>query len=194
MQATIRSYQVRGHLAAKIDPLNLSNMSIDAAKKLIIRSVQVQESDLDTVFQLPATTWIGGNVRFFAKKFLTHFNFTNFSLQEKALPLREIISRLEKVYCGSIGAEFMHICNLDEVNWIRERLETPGALQLTSDEKRLLLARISRAAGFENFLAKKYSSEKRFGLEGVEMMIPGIFGFCLILVSFVIFLYWQGWT
>ena len=72
-----------------------------------------------------------------------------------------------------IGAEFMHICNLDEVNWIREKLETPGALQLNSDEKRLLLARISRAAGFENFLAKKYSSEKRFGLEGVEMMIPG---------------------
>merc|ERR1719232_1288154 len=154
VQATIRSYQVRGHLAAKIDPLNLSNMSIDAAKKLIIRSVQVQEQDLDTVFQLPSTTWIGGS--------------------EKALPLREIISRLEKVYCGSIGAEFMHICNLDEVNWIREKLETPGALQLNSDEKRLLLARISRAAGFENFLAKKYSSEKRFGLEGVEMMIPGM--------------------
>jgi 2-oxoglutarate dehydrogenase complex dehydrogenase (E1) component-like enzyme len=36
--------------------------------------------------------------------------------QEKALPLREIISRLEKTYCGSIGAEFMHICNLDEVS------------------------------------------------------------------------------
>ena len=99
--------------------------------------------------------------------------FLAFTFQEKALPLREIISRLEKVYCGSIGAEFMHICNLDEVNWIREKLETPGALQLNSDEKRLLLARISRAAGFENFLAKKYSSEKRFGLEGVEMMIPG---------------------
>ena len=62
VQATIRSYQVRGHLAAKIDPLNLSNMSIDAAKKLIIRSVQVQEQDLDTVFQLPSTTWIGGTV------------------------------------------------------------------------------------------------------------------------------------
>jgi 2-oxoglutarate dehydrogenase complex dehydrogenase (E1) component-like enzyme len=35
--------------------------------------------------------------------------------QEKALPLREIFNRLEKVYCGSIGAEFMHIHNLDEV-------------------------------------------------------------------------------
>jgi 2-oxoglutarate dehydrogenase E1 component len=127
---------------------------MDKAKKMIIRSTHVHESDLETVFQLPNTTWIGG--------------------KEKALPLREIISRLEKVYCGSIGAEFMHICNLDEVNWIREKLETPGALHITSDEKRLLLARISRAAGFENFLAKKYSSEKRFGLEGVEMMIPGM--------------------
>ena len=60
------------------------------------------------------------------------------------------------------------------MNWIRERLEAPGALQVSADEKRLLLARISRATGFENFLAKKYSSEKRFGLEGVEMMIPGM--------------------
>jgi len=109
---------------------------------------------LDTVFQLPSTTWIGG--------------------KESHLPLREIISRLENVYCGSIGAEFMHIFNLDEVNWIRERLESPGAMTLSSEEKRLLLARISRSAGFENFLAKKYSSEKRFGLEGVEMMIPGM--------------------
>ena len=53
-----------------------------------------------------------------------------------------------------------------QVNWIRERIETPGALEMSKDMKRLLLARISRSVGFENFLAKKYSSEKRFGLEG----------------------------
>ena len=64
VQATIRSYQVRGHLAAQIDPLHINNMSKEAAAKLIIRSVSVQESDMDTVFQLPATTWIGGKVRF----------------------------------------------------------------------------------------------------------------------------------
>merc|ERR1719225_1283900 len=154
VQTTIRSYQVRGHLAASIDPLNINNMNKDEARKLIIRSAVVADADLDTVFQLPSTTWIGG--------------------KESHLPLREIISRLENVYCGSIGAEFMHIFNLDEVNWIRERLESPGAMTLSSEEKRLLLARISRSAGFENFLAKKYSSEKRFGLEGVEMMIPGM--------------------
>lgn len=152
VQATIRSYQVRGHLAAQTDPLNLNNMNRDDAQKLIIRSVTVQEADMDSVFQLPSTTWIGG--------------------KEKALPLREIITRLENVYCGSIGVEFMHIHDLDQVNWIRERMETPGSLKLSNDQKRLLLARISRSAGFENFLAKKWSSEKRFGLEGVEMLIP----------------------
>ena len=39
-------------------------------------------------------------------------------------------------------------------------------------QKRLLLARISRSIGFEAFLAKKWTAEKRFGLEGVEMLIP----------------------
>ena len=77
--------------------------------------------DLDTVFQLPKTTFIGG--------------------KDTALPLKEIISRLEKVYCGSIGAEYMHLHDLDQVNWIREKLETPGALELSKDQKRLLLAR-----------------------------------------------------
>ena len=49
-------------MAAKTDPLNLNNMSPEDAKKLIIRSVSVQDADMDTVFQLPATTWIGGKV------------------------------------------------------------------------------------------------------------------------------------
>jgi len=152
VQGTIRSYQVRGHLAAEIDPLGLNNMEREKAKKMIIRSVTVDQKDMDTVFQLPKTTFIGGS--------------------EKALPLKEIVARLEKVYCRSIGAEFMHINNLDQINWIRQRLETPGALELSIDEKRLLLARISRSIGFESFLARKWTAEKRFGLEGVDMLIP----------------------
>jgi len=148
----IRSYQVRGHLAAEIDPLGLNNMEREKAKKMIIRSVTVDQKDMDTVFQLPKTTFIGGS--------------------EKALPLKEIVARLERVYCRSIGAEFMHINNLDQINWIRQRLETPGAMELSTDEKRLLLARISRSIGFESFLARKWTAEKRFGLEGVDMLIP----------------------
>merc|ERR1712212_113497 len=152
VQGTIRSYQVRGHLAAQIDPLGLNNMEREKAKKMIIRSVTVDQKDMETVFQLPKTTFIGG--------------------KETALPLKEIINRLENVYCRSIGAEYMHINNLDQINWIRQRLESPGAMELNNTEKRLLLARISRSVGFEGFLAKKWASEKRFGLEGVDMLIP----------------------
>ena len=64
VQTTIRSYQVRGHLAASIDPLNINNMNKDEARKLIIRSAVVADADLDTVFQLPSTTWIGGKVNY----------------------------------------------------------------------------------------------------------------------------------
>jgi len=152
VQGAIRSYQVRGHLAAQIDPLGLNNMEKDKAKNMIIRSVKVDEKDFDTEFQLPTTTWIGG--------------------EQKSLPLKEIINRLENVYCKSIGAEYMHINNLDQINWIRQKIETPGSLTLQNDDKRRLLARLSRSIGFEAFLAKKWTAEKRFGLEGVEMLIP----------------------
>merc|ERR1719450_119830 len=152
VQNTIRSYQVRGHLAAQIDPLGLNNMDSEKARNMIIRSVKVDEKDFDKEFQLPQTTWIGGN--------------------QKTLPLREIINRLENVYCKSIGAEYMHINNLDQINWIRQKLETPGALDLNNEDKRRVLARLSRSIGFEAFLAKKWTAEKRFGLEGVEMLIP----------------------
>jgi len=155
VQAIIRSYQVRGHLAAQIDPLGINKTDKDEiARNVIIRSAKVEEKDLDKVFQLPKTTCIGG--------------------EEKMLSLKEIIARLEKIYCGSIGAEYMHINNFDQITWLREKLESPGALELDDDEKRMCLARISRASGFEAFLAKKWTAEKRFGLEGVEMLIPAM--------------------
>ena len=92
---------MRGHLAAKIDPLNLSNMSIDAAKKLIIRSVQVQEQDLDTVFQLPSTTWIGGSVsiktnfpRFFFSIF--YFSGKSFATERNNFSFRKSLLRIDR--------------------------------------------------------------------------------------------------
>jgi len=88
--------------------------------------------------------------------------------------IREILNRLENVYCNKIGVEFMFINSLEQCNWIRKRFETPGVLNFSPEEKRLILARLTRATGFEAFLAKKYSSEKRFGLEGCEIMIPAL--------------------
>lgn len=84
-----------------------------------------EESDMDRVFKLPSTTFIGG--------------------KEKSLPLREILKRLETTYCQHIGVEFMFINSLEQCNWIRQKLETPGVMEIDNDEKRLILARLSRA-------------------------------------------------
>lgn len=137
---------------------------------------------MDRIFKLPSTTFIGG--------------------KDKSLPLREILKRLESAYCGHIGVEFMFINSLEQCNWIRQKMETPGVMKMTNDERRLILARLTRATGylkcqdlttapmnrqgnvlqyilhlyfrFEAFLARKWSSEKRFGLEGCEILIPAM--------------------
>lgn len=80
---------------------------------------------MDRTFKLPSTTFIGG--------------------KEKALTLREILKRLENAYCRHIGAEFMFINSLEQCNWIRQRLETPGIMEVDASTKRLILARLTRA-------------------------------------------------
>ncbi|XP_050306622.1 2-oxoglutarate dehydrogenase complex component E1 isoform X6 [Anthonomus grandis grandis] len=156
VQAIIRSYQIRGHHIAKLDPLGINEADLDdqTPQELIYKNYNFDENDMDRVFKLPSTTFIGG--------------------KEKALPLREILRRLELAYCRHIGVEFMFINSLEQCNWIRQRMETPGCMELTHDQKRLTLARLTRATGFESFLSRKWSSEKRFGLEGCEILIPAM--------------------
>ncbi|XP_044101675.1 2-oxoglutarate dehydrogenase, mitochondrial isoform X1 [Neovison vison] len=172
VQSLIRAYQVRGHHIAKLDPLGISCVNFDDAPVTVSSNVDLavfkerlrmltvggfyglDESDLDKVFHLPTTTFIGG--------------------QESALPLREIIRRLEMAYCQHIGVEFMFINDLEQCQWIRQKFETPGIMQFTNEEKRTLLARLVRSTRFEDFLQRKWSSEKRFGLEGCEVLIPAL--------------------
>lgn len=93
----------------------------------IFHNFFAEETDMDRVFKLPSTTFIGG--------------------KQKALPLREILQRLEDVYCRHIGVEFMFINSLEQCNWIRQRMETPGIMALSETQKRLILARLTRATG-----------------------------------------------
>uniref|UniRef100_A0A6I8PI61 2-oxoglutarate dehydrogenase complex component E1 n=1 Tax=Ornithorhynchus anatinus TaxID=9258 RepID=A0A6I8PI61_ORNAN len=176
VQSLIRAYQIRGHHVAQLDPLGILDADLDSSvpadiitssdrldlagfkERLRLLTVGgfygLDESDLDKVFHLPTTTFIGGT--------------------ESALPLREIIRRLEMAYCQHIGVEFMFINDLEQCQWIREKFETPGVMQFTSEEKRTLLARLVRSTRFEEFLQRKWSSEKRFGLEGCEVLIPAL--------------------
>ncbi|GFO12435.1 2-oxoglutarate dehydrogenase, mitochondrial, partial [Plakobranchus ocellatus] len=156
VQSIIRAYQIRGHRAAQLDPLGLEDSMAQAAmeKELQVQYYNLSDNDLDRVFRLPNTTYIGG--------------------QETVLPLREIIKRLQNVYCRSIGVEFMFINNLQQADWIRRKFETPGIMQFGAEERRMLMARLIRSTRFEEFLARKWSSEKRFGLEGCEVLIPAM--------------------
>jgi len=68
----------------------------------------------------------------------------------------------------------MYIDNLEQCDWIKKRFEPPGVMQLGRHEKRTLIQRLLRSTHFEQFLAKKYPSERRFGLEGCDVLIPAM--------------------
>eukprot|EP00794_Sanderia_malayensis_P012143 gene12143-13396_t len=152
----IRSYQLRGHNIASLDPLGILNADLDASvpQELIPSHWGLSEEDLAKTFQLPKTTFIGGD--------------------QESLPLSDIMKRLEEVYCKHIGIEFMFLTGQTKTKWIKRQFETPGVISLTDDEKRTLLARLIRSTLFENYLALKWTSEKRFGIEGCEVLIPAL--------------------
>uniref|UniRef100_A0A2K5HP44 2-oxoglutarate dehydrogenase-like, mitochondrial n=1 Tax=Colobus angolensis palliatus TaxID=336983 RepID=A0A2K5HP44_COLAP len=132
VQSLIRAYQIRGHHVAQLDPLGILDADLDSfVPSDLITTIDklafydLQEADLDKEFQLPMTTFIGGS--------------------ENTLSLREIIRRLENTYCQHIGLEFMFINDVEQCQWIRQKFETPGVMQFSSEEKRTLLARLVRS-------------------------------------------------
>ena len=73
-----------------------------------------------------------------------------------------VVSFLQNIYCRHTGVEYMFINSLEQCDWIKQRFETPGVMDMSNDEKRTLMARLIRSTRFEEFLAKKWSSEKRW--------------------------------
>lgn len=108
-----------------------------------------------------------------AADFSVSFNAGSLFDDKTFVPLSTICSRLEKIYCGSLGAEFFHIPQENQRRWLQNRLESAGG-QYTSDRQSPteLLARLTAAEGLEKYLAAKYPGTKRFGLEGAESLIP----------------------
>ncbi|VDP18970.1 unnamed protein product [Soboliphyme baturini] len=158
VQQLIKRYQARGrgHNNADLDPLGINQAYLDdtVPLELELQTYGFSEKDLDRHFILPGSTFIGGDKR--------------------SMTLREILARLKDAYCNHIGIEFVHISNPERHNWIKERFETPQKLEMSPEEKKVLFKRLIRSTKFEEFLAKKWPAEKRFGLEGVEVLIPAL--------------------
>lgn len=88
--------------------------------------------------------------------------------------LRKVVERLRETYCGTIGVEYMHIGSTEQCNWIRERVENPAFLQADREKKIHIFERLCFADTFENFLANKFNTTKRFGLDGGEAIVPAL--------------------
>jgi len=146
----IRSYRIRGHLEADLDPLGL------------IRHARHRELD-------PATYGFGDGD--WDRSILI---FGSLGLGESAT-LRQIWDRLRKTYCGKIGVEYMHISDPDQKAWIQERIEhVENRTEFTPEGRHMILERVVEAEGLERYLGVKFVGTKRFGLDGGESMIPGI--------------------
>ena len=91
------------------------------------------------------------------------------------MPLSDILKALQDTYCGSVGAEYMYISDVQQKRWIQDRLEGPRCHpQYSSDLKLHLLERLTAAETLEKYLHTKYVWQKIFSLEGSESVIVSL--------------------
>ncbi|GGG16291.1 2-oxoglutarate dehydrogenase subunit E1 [Caldovatus sediminis] len=145
----IRSYRVRGHLEARLDPLGLQQPK--PHPELDPATYGFTEADYDRPIYIDGV------------------------LGRETATLREIMAILRASYCGPIGVEFMHIQDPEQKSWIQQRIEgAPWTRAFDAAAKRGILQHLTEAEGFEAFCARKYATTKRFGLEGGESTIPAL--------------------
>jgi 2-oxoglutarate dehydrogenase E1 component len=145
----VRTYRVRGHLEAELDPLGLQvpepHPELDPASHGFTEANMDQPVFLDHVLGL-----------------------------ETATP-RQILQLLRETYCGPVGVEFMHIQDPDRRAWIQRRVEgAPWRTAYDADTKKTILRQLTEAEGLETFCQKRFVGTKRFGLEGAEVSIAAL--------------------
>ena len=174
----IRAYQVNGHTAAKLDPLDLhtplafpyrpcNTMDLTPyggyPPELTIEYHGFAEADLDRRLNFKGTS-SGGN-----KGYLEEL-----ANSPNKVTLRMILNELRKTYCSTLGVEYMHIGDPNRSNWIRERVENPRWIRYDKEKKAHIYERLCFADTFETFLAQKFNTTKRFGLDGGEAIVPAL--------------------
>ncbi|MDN3664234.1 2-oxoglutarate dehydrogenase E1 component [Algibacter miyuki] len=144
----IDGYRMRGHLFTKTNPVRDRR---SYSPTLELENFGLTANDLDTVFNAGEILGIGVKT------------------------LREIVVHLEKIYCSSIGIEYMYLRNPEVIAWWQEQLNAnDNQPNFSAETKKYILSKLNQAVTFENFLQTKYVGQKRFSLEGGESLIPAI--------------------
>jgi 2-oxoglutarate dehydrogenase E1 component len=147
----IRSYRVRGHLQASLDPLGIEPPPSNP--ELTPEFYGFSDADLDRPIFLDGV------------------------LGFQTGTIREVLSLLKRTYCGTLGIQFMHIAEPEEKTWLQARFEGADKFAqngFTREGKLAILYKLIEAEGFERFLHKRFPGTKRFGLDGGEAMVPAL--------------------
>jgi len=144
----INAYRTRGHLFTRTNPVHKRRTY---SPTLDLENFGLSKSDLSTVFDAARIIKI------------------------EPCSLAEILGHLDKIYCQSIGVEYMYMRNPNNIEWIQQKIgHNDNQPNFTVDEKKAILNKLSEAVSFENFLHTKYVGQKRFSLEGGESIIPAL--------------------
>jgi 2-oxoglutarate dehydrogenase E1 component len=144
VQSLIYRYRSLGHLQACTDPLSPCMLEHPL---LALSNFSLDQSDLDATF--------------ISRRYL-----------KPCATLREIVSTMRETYCREIGVEFMHILDPAERQWLIDRMEPcRNVPAINLDERLHLLRMLHEAAHFESFLQRRFLGQKRFSLEGGEVLI-----------------------
>ena len=144
----INAYRTRGHLFTKTNPVRERRTYLP---NLEIENFDLSEDDLKLVFNAGEIIGIG------------------------PATLTDILIHLERIYCSSIGIEYMYIRTPERIQWIQEQLNrNSNSPNFSVDQKKQILKKTIEAVAFEKFLHTKYVGQKRFSLEGGEALIPAL--------------------
>ena len=146
----INSFRFRGHQNANLDPLGLWEREI--VSDLQLAHHKLSDADFDT-----------------------EFNVGSFAIGQDRMRLGDIYKALKRTYCGSIGAEYMHITSTEEKRWIQKQLESVQSTpKFSKEEKQRIYRSLASADGIEKYVGAKFPGAKRFSLEGGDSFIAMI--------------------
>ena len=144
----INGYRQRGHLFTRTNPVRRRRQYTPT---LNYHNFGLEDSDLNVVFEAGKEIGL------------------------ESTTLKNIISHLEQTYCESIGVEYLYMRQPELIDWLKLRMERSRNTEVLPNEyKKEIFNHLKEAAGFENFIHKKFVGAKRFSLEGTEGLIPAL--------------------
>jgi 2-oxoglutarate dehydrogenase E1 component len=144
----IEAYRKCGHLFTQTNPVRERRKYVPT---LDIKNFGLDQADLELEFQAGSRIGVG------------------------TTKLKNIVAHLDSIYCESIGVEYTYIRKPDEVQWLQSKIEgSKNKTKFSVDQKQQILKKLNQAVVFEQFLDKKYVGQKRFSLQGAEVLIPAL--------------------